>query len=1164
MDTGDARIKVTVEPVLYAGARASQSPSKRPTRSASRTTTIPLRTGESSPTRWLRQPTPAAHIDSSGLDVTRRSSKKRKGTPGSVMEVVERRSSRRYARTQETRNEHTIEHDHAMDRAMFSEQSVPSSEVRRRRSLYPMRNQRSQRLSAARDDLDNALQAAIGGTSVASSDAGQDDYMTSDDVGAGAAGELTTANEDFTMITGESLASISFKANGTMLGSAAHDEDDEDDVEAEHLTSSPPQKVRYPDITEQADEAKTPMPNSHYDAIKWKPTGIEVKRLDLHEVQSNHDISESIEHGSDPHDAIVIEDDMPEPIHISPITETHSPSVSPESQDSARKSVPPKDATFEASNPDDSDADVVEDRHAHADEAAAPGAAEEVDDDDLWAEEASRDIDDSAITITTNRSRAFQRPRVTHTEVASKTATVLSVPSGQNDQPRRARLPRTWRRTGEDDSSRADSSTLSNNIGNDATNCLETITDQSGAPTVQRTSGDEGESERSSGVLTPPSTDDDDSRRKLHDVKEVEHNDAHASKTIGQKPSPHQDEVIDLEDEIIEEDEVMEDDEEEEDEGDISGFTNPGAADTQLEAHHRFGRQSASVDEEEEEEEGDEKIASPVSSPGESGEDTGYFWQSNLPQVYRSGKDKPKPQRKMPVDLSAILRMDSSKVEEDEPTQTRKPDPTPAPLDQARPRPNRQTYNVHRKPALVATRPKQVERSPDGANGHILPSPVRRSLLRASKVLDGGEPAQPPLIRRPTHRAPEPRIEETLLTATDDSLASKDADQQQLLGEMRATTPVAKKPAHERLAVLKDTSQPAQGSGGSVDASYEETDTTFKNSWPEHSYEEHLNIESPQKIGVNFNDSTLSFRNEQQQQQQPRPNLLAPRGPIKALFEKSANAQASRPAVAGKHNVSPGPPNTNLVGAPKPASTYTQQENEGVFTRLSTTFWSAVARPQGPPPTPAPFARTTEQTISLSLRAQLRSRYGVLPNSHPWTMAHMRTLHRMLNSLESGRRDSIVPTHSPLPAHLTDIIGEGRLSATGRSFRFEQSHACVVQAFLQLLVTPALFQSMEKGEVEWLGDAQAAHLRGEMGGRPGNDLCFKTLKPKRGLIAWEWIVECLGCCVVSNVEMGMRRVAVKVRREEIVRDVEMSVMGDGQGDGRVREWFERDGVRTVV
>ena len=181
---------------------------------------------------------------------------------------------------QETRNQHDTEHDYARDRVMFSEQSVPSSEVRRRRSLYPMRNQRSQRLSAARDDLDNALQAAIGGTSVASSDAGQDDYMRSDHVGAGAAGELTTANEDFTMITGESLASISFKANGTMLGSAAHDEDDEQDVQAEHLTSSPPEKVTYPDITEQADEAKTPMPDKNHDTMNWKPNGPEVKRLD--------------------------------------------------------------------------------------------------------------------------------------------------------------------------------------------------------------------------------------------------------------------------------------------------------------------------------------------------------------------------------------------------------------------------------------------------------------------------------------------------------------------------------------------------------------------------------------------------------------------------------------------------------------------------------------------------------------------------------------------------------------------------------------------------------------------------------------------------------------------------------------------------------------------
>jgi hypothetical protein len=89
-------------------------------------------------------------------------------------------------------------------------------------------------------------------------------------------------------------------------------------------------------------------------------------------------------------------------------------------------------------------------------------------------------------------------------------------------------------------------------------------------------------------------------------------------------------------------------------------------------------------------------------------------------------------------------------------------------------------------------------------------------------------------------------------------------------------------------------------------------------------------------------------------------------------------------------------------------------------------------------------------------------------------------------------------------------------------------------------------------------------LRGEMGGRPGSDVCFKTLKPKRGLIDWEWVVECLGCCVVSNVEMGMSRVKVNVEREGTVRDVEMSVMGDGDGNGRVREWFERSSGRGVA
>jgi hypothetical protein len=1096
----------------------------------------------------MRQPTPAAHVDNSVSEIVRRNSRKRKSESGTVVDGSGRRSSRKYMHSARASNEHAIEEEHG---AMYSEQSIPSSEVRRRRSLYPMRNQRYQRLSAAREDLDEALQAAIGGTSVtaSSSDVDRDEYLASDDVGAGVGGELTSANEDFTMITGESLASISFRASGRAVGDATHLDDEMEDAHGEHLTSSPPQKAMYPDLTEQAEEAKTPMLDGNQDAMDW--------RYNQHETSQQHDsprakmsqaMDGTLEDEEDVMDSteVVIEDDeVPVDEHSSPVPEPPVYHHSPTPQPGASESPHEQETITGAPNPADEEADAA--------------------DDDIWAEEASRDIDESAITTTTTTSRAQRsiRSRAPNEGVVNTTNDVPPIFSEQPDPPRRAKLPRTWRQTSGVDFSYADSPERTESVNEVSTHRVSNSQHQPEAPTAQRASGDEAESGRSSGVLTPPTTDDDDSGRKL------------ADRNVRDQGTT-KDQAIEIEEEDEEEEEEEEEEKEgevEEDEAqsnkdeehDISGFTNPGAADTQLEAHHRFGRQHSSLEQDDDDDDvvnTRSESGSGEETPGESGEDTGFFWQNNMPQVYRSGKEKPKLQTRKEVDLSAILRMDSSKVEDEEPAKSHLPQATNAPRSYSRQAPNKMSFTVHRKPAMVAARPNRPDISPNAAKGNILPSPLRRSLLRTSKALDSGDAVPRKTTRDAIPEEPESRIEETQLTATDDSLASKAGDERQLLEEIRATTPVAKRPAHERLAVLRDGSQTSRSNVESGDASYDETETTFRNSWPEQSYEENLNIESPQKIGVNFNDSTLSF--QQQQHSQARANPLAPRVPVKPLFEKSANAPIPKPSYSipapPKQRLSPSSPSINPVSY-KPQVPH--QENEGVLDRLSTTFWSAITRSQGgPPPTPAPAARTTEQTISLSLRAQLRSRYGVLPNAHPWTMLHMRTLHRMLNSVESGRRDSIVPTHAPLPPHLRDIIDEGRLSATGRAFRFEKPHACVVQAFMQLLVAPSLFKSMEKGDVEWLGDAQAEHLRGEMGGRLGSELCFKTLKPGRGLIGWEWVVECLGCCVVSNVEMGMRR--VEVERVGTVRDVEMSVMGDGEGDGRVREWFEREDRRELV
>lgn len=1086
MDTGDARIRVTVQSVAPNG---SQSPSKRP---SSRTTTIPLRTGESSPiTRRRRLPTPAAHIDES--DISRRSVKKRKGTP-----VAETRRSARSPRIQPDPEEDfmdvstTQQHSRAASAGIYSEQSVPSSEIRRRRSLYPMRNQRYKRLSTAREELNDALQDAI-----------LEREASSDDLASERGGEMTAANEDFTMITGESLASI--KASTTML--STHDEIERSHVSIEHLTSSPP-SVKYPDIAGKVQEAKTPQSGGAHNAMNWKPTGPVLAHREMaraEEAVEDEDEQEDQDEqmvgldGEDDRDDHQFEteqyDTRADAHHDSLMSNHNSPTPKP------TQTIAEEDAVLGARDPSH-----------HSDEAA---------DDDIWAEEASRDIDDSA---------ASHRP-----SRASKNSTTVSIPpifaEEPNPRPPRAKLPRTWRQTSGVDLTYSDSPDRPSRTQE------EGDVRESG----RRGSRDDEESGRSSGVLTPPSTDDDESRHKDTMVVDEESGEGRAvdhEEAEGYVKAPEGDgfDNVELDDEA-----TGDQYEEDQEEGDISGFTNPHAADTQLEVHHRLGQGDHHTHDGTDEDFASSRseASSSMTTPNESGEDTGFFWRSNMPQVYR--REEPRPQERKAIDLSALLRMDSSKVEDSQEKTAQKSSNSMSGRYS-----NAETK--HRSSPIQKPTSKPPK---DEGVGRLLNTPMRKSLLRSSKALDDTNVAQKQASRDQIKHDFEVRVEETEPNVTDDSLASKASDQRQLLGEFRLSTPAAKKPATERLAVMRDESPDDVFQKENGEPSYEE-ETQPTEEWPERSYEENLNLTSPQKVTVNFNDSTLSY--------QQQPSVLAPRGPVRPLFDKT-NAAASQQTHTGKTNASPGSPMLTLVGQ---RPTAPQQENEGVFSRLTTSFWSAVARQQGPPPTPAPAARTTEQTISISLRAQLRSRYGVLPNTHPWTMAHMRTLHRLLNSVESGRRDSIVPTHSPLPGHLIETIETDRQDATGRPWRCAKRHASIVQAFMQLLVEPALFRSMEKGEVEWLGDAQAAHLRGTMGGRAGSEFCFKTVKRRSGLITWEWVLDCLGCCVISNLETGgVRMVDVKQQIPEPARDVEFSIMGDGEGDGRVREWFERERSEMV-
>lgn len=110
----------------------------------------------------------------------------------------------------------------------------------------------------------------------------------------------------------------------------------------------------------------------------------------------------------------------------------------------------------------------------------------------------------------------------------------------------------------------------------------------------------------------------------------------------------------------------------------------------------------------------------------------------------------------------------------------------------------------------------------------------------------------------------------------------------------------------------------------------------------------------------------------------------------------------------------------------------------------------------------------------------------------------------------------MIPTTLRLPQYLDDIVDTHRVSAVGDRFPFTFDHACAVWTFMQILVPVSLIRAIERGEVEWLGDRITTKYRGQVAGRWGNELCFRTISTPAGAIDWQWLVACVGCIVFAE------------------------------------------------
>ena len=1112
MDTGDGgaeqspwRIKVTVQ----AEPRDGSSPSKKP---ATRTTTVPLKGGSSSPAkRPARKKKKAVEAEESEMDVEiKRPQRKRKGTP---IRRAPRRPTPAKVAEEEAKMAEAEEQD--QDVAVASSPTKKPAKRKGRRSLDTMQTQRGQRLSQARDELDTALQDAVG------DDEYEEDMPRSDAM----QGDMTVMNEDFTMISVETLESM--KQNTSMLEDSQIG--DKSAVNGSYWPSSPPEKpqsalraskglqsgskVDYPNISAQAQFARETPAKSFvqaFDAMSWKPTGRAAQEPTPAE-------SSELQHSSEKKQTTQTEPEQ---------WRKERQNVSEQIENASKEEVIKVDDEPDAELGAEASGDDRESRLEDGDGG----------DDDIWAEEASRSLEEDVES--SHLSRRFNRRSPHHPK--SGTAEHLNdLFSGGPSKPPRAKIPRTWRRSSGMDFQYSDSPAHS-----------FAREEEPEGRKASGTSGSEAaddDGERGSGVLTPPSTEEDEDEG--------------------------------------DEDDQMDDTEDDNEVGASKSLFEPDAAATELQVHRGSDAGSAS---ESESEEGDNT----------KGEDTGLFWQRNLPSMYKRPTRPRFSEQRKAKDLSALLREnESSQIEKKE--SPKAAPPQAAQPTQAPPRrfPGSSRLAARREAASSSfTSTSSGDRSQVQVKQKVVESPLRKSLLKSSKIGGAKTDGNAAVVAAQENAREMPEVrpgdvqrvfreyaEQSEEGNTSLSFASKTSDQRQLLGETHATPGAHNsrmKPRHSETqspmdfslwqsagrgagddrgqAAAADSPAPAMDYSASSpaedaeenDSEDEEVQDTPDEDEPgdvgetesvgvetsqqladtTRSYEEHLNLSSPQKIKVNFGSSAKNS------------SLLQPKKAYPPLFDSRPPSRGHQLQAHSKHQ-----PERTLI-AKSTAS------EPGLLTKLTSTFWSAIVRPSGP---------TSEPVFPAALRTRLRSRYGVLSAQHPWTMAHMWTLHRMMNSVNT-QTDSLVPAPGELdlPSGLVSKVGRKMKDPFARSFVLTPELAMTAYAFTQLLVPQSFIAQIESGEIDFIGDHLALEVRGywdEYEGQPrhGSDRAFDEAwlvggkKPRDGAkIGAEWVAACLSVCVVSqrNYEEEGRKREAETRAWERRNGFDVEEEEDGESE----------------
>ncbi|KAG9713736.1 hypothetical protein KCU73_g16426, partial [Aureobasidium melanogenum] len=264
------------------------------------------------------------------------------------------------------------------------------------------------------------------------------------------------------------------------------------------------------------------------------------------------------------------------------------------------------------------------------------------------------------------------------------------------------------------------------------------------------------------------------------------------------------------------------------------------------------------------------------------------------------------------------------------------------------------------------------------------------------------------------------------------------------------------------------------------------------------SYQEELNLDSPMRVKVNFNDDTGNS------------TLLEPKRQYPPLFDNVPTL--TKP----------------IKGSPE------DSQPKSPLLKLTESFWEAVTKPPvyaSPERKPNVMLESTPVATVPDHVLRLRRKYGLLPDTHPFIYAHIRTLHRMLNSTRSRSGSSIVPRSGPLGHGLSRLLGKSKTNELDQRFVWTQAHLHVVDSFMSLLLPQEERDRLQYDTGSW-GDAEALRHRGrDSKGRYGDEVVFDGVKG--GLIEASWVADVL-VDIVFKEEMNAKkkRVAEMMARAE--------------------------------